>query len=309
MRRFLPVILLLVALAFPPVMQVLDQEYYVSFGTRLLILALAASSLNFILGYGGMVSFGHAAFFGTGAYTTALLAQQGMRDFALVALAAVLAAALLATLYGLIALRTRGVYFIMITLALAQMLFYIVVSTSTLGGEDGLSVRRSVLWNDTNLADDRVMYYTALIATALSLFVLWRTVNARFGTVVRAARDNETRTEALGYPVYRYQLTTFVLGGAFAGLAGMLMANLAGFANPGMLSWPQSGQFMMMVILGGVGTFWSGLIGAGVLIILEEWLGELTQHWPLILGLALVGIMLFAPRGLAGLRFPTGRRA
>lgn len=300
MKRLLPFLLLALGLALPFILTALGQEYYISFASRVLVVALAASALNLILGYGGLVSFGHAAYFGAGAYAAALLAGKGA-GLPVQLLVGTGVAALLAFVFGWGALRTRGVYFIMITLALAQMLYYLAVSSASLGGEDGLRISRAALWGDLTLGDDRAMYYTALTALTLGLFVIWRVVHSRFGEVVQAARDNETRTAALGYPVRKYQLVNFVIGGALAGLAGVLMTQISGFTNPSLLSWHQSGQFMMMVILGGVGTFWAGLLGTAVLLGLEEYLGEVTERWPLFVGLILLGVMLFAPKGLGSL--------
>jgi branched-chain amino acid transport system permease protein len=207
---------------------------------------------------------------------------------------------LFALAIGAICLRTRGVYFIMITLAFAQMLYFLVFSLEIYGGDDGMSVRRSLLLAGVGLRSDTVMYYSALMLLSLALYLLWRIVHSRFGQVLRSIKENESRMAGLGYPVYRYQLVAFVIGGGLAGLAGVLSANLNGYASPNLLAWQQSGHLMMMVILGGVGNFWGGVIGAVVLLLLEEWLSGLTIHWQFGVGAILLLVVLFAPKGIAG---------
>jgi branched-chain amino acid transport system permease protein len=297
----------LVAVAFPWGMHALGQDFYTSFATRVLIYAMAAASLNLVLGYGGMVSFGHAAFFGAGAYIVAILAAEGITSLWIAWPVAVAVAALAALVIGAISLRTRGVYFIMITLAFAQMMYYVFVSLKAYGGDDGLSLPgRSSIGLGVSLSNDFVWYYIVLALLALVLFLLHRLLHARFGRVIEAIRENETRATAIGYPVYRYQLLCFVISGAIAGLAGALIANQTSYAGPTLLHWVQSGTLMIMVILGGVGRFWGGPIGAAVLLVLEEvfsaspLLGPYALHWQLPVGLILLAVVLFAPQGLAG---------
>jgi branched-chain amino acid transport system permease protein len=296
------------ALLFPLVMHVLDQPFYIGFGARVLIYAMAAASLNLVLGYGGMVSFGHAAFFGAGAYIVGILSVEGMRSAWIAWPAAVVVAALAALVIGAMSLRTRGVYFIMITLAFAQMMYYVFVSLKAYGGDDGLSMPgRSTLSPGLDLADDLTWYYVVLALLAAVLYFLHRLIHARFGRVIEAIRENETRAEAIGYPVYRYKLLCFVISGAIAGLAGALVANQSGYVSPSLLHWIQSGTLMIMVILGGVGRFWGGPIGAVALLVLEETLsgsellGDYALHWQLPVGLILLAIVLYAPQGIAGL--------
>jgi len=297
----------LVAAAFPWAMHALGQDFYTSFATRVLIYAMAAASLNLVLGYGGMVSFGHAAFFGAGAYIVAILAAEGITSLWIAWPVAVAVAALAALVIGAISLRTRGVYFIMITLAFAQMMYYVFVSLKAYGGDDGLSLPgRSSIGLGVSLSNDFVWYYIVLALLALVLFLLHRLLDARFGRVIEAIRENETRATAIGYPVYRYQLLCFVISGAVGGLAGALIANQTSYAGPTLLHWVQSGTLMIMVILGGVGRFWGGPIGAAVLLVLEEvfsaspLLGPYALHWQLPVGLILLAVVLFAPQGLAG---------
>ena len=296
------------AVAFPLVMNALDQAFYIGFGARVLIYAMAAASLNLVLGYGGMVSFGHAAFFGAGAYVTGILAVEGLRSAWIAWPAAVAVAAAAALVIGALSLRTRGVYFIMITLAFAQMMYYVFVSLKAYGGDDGLSLPgRSTLGFGLELGDELTWYYVVLVLLAAVLYLLHRIVHSRFGRVIEAIRENETRAAAIGYPVYGYKLACFVISGAIAGLAGALIANQSSYVGPGLLHWVQSGTLMIMVILGGVGRFWGAPIGAAVLLTLEETLsgsealGQYALHWQLPVGVVLLVIVLYAPQGIAGL--------
>jgi branched-chain amino acid transport system permease protein len=294
-------LLLAAALAVPWLLQALGEDYYIGFATRIAIFALAATSLNFIVGYGGMVAFGHAAFFGLGAYAVALLMEAGIASAWLAWPAAIGIATLVALPIGTLSLRTRGVYFIMITLAFAQMIYYTVVSFAFAGGEDGLPlIQRSTLV-PFDLADDATLYWIALALLVASLFALQRLAASRYGRALAGLRQNETRMEALGYPVLRLKLVCFVIGAAVAGLAGALLANQNGMASPTQLVWTQSGMLLVMVILGGVGHRYGGVLGALALLGLEEALGRLTEHSHLYVGLALLAVVLFAPKGLAGL--------
>jgi branched-chain amino acid transport system permease protein len=269
---------------------------------------MAAASLNLVLGYGGMVSFGHAAFFGAGAYIVGILAVEGVTSLWIAWPAAIAMAALAAFVIGAISLRTRGVYFIMITLAFAQMMYYVFVSMKAYGGDDGLSLpARSTPGFGISLSNDFVWYYLVLALLMAVLYLLHRLLHARFGRVIEAIRENETRATAIGYPVYRYKLLCFVISGAIAGLAGALIANQTGYVGPALLHWVQSGTLMIMVILGGVGRFWGGPVGALVLLALEEGfsgsplLGAYALHWQLPVGVILLAVVLLAPQGIAGL--------
>ena len=293
--------LLLASLALPSVLTAFGQEFYVGFATRVLIFALAASSLNLVLGFGGMFSLGHAAFFGAGAYAAAICMNNGITDALLAFPIAMLAAGLLAALVGALSLRTRGVYFIMITLAFAQMAYYLFVSARAWGGDDGLPLAGRMSIGGLSLSSDNALFFTALAALTAAIVFLGRLADARFGRTIQAIRENETRMEALGYPVFRYRLVCFALGGALAGLAGALLANLTGLASPNLLQWMQSGTLLVMVIIGGVGYLYGGVVGAVVLLCLEEVLSGVTLHWHIGLGVLLLGIVLFAPKGVAAL--------
>jgi branched-chain amino acid transport system permease protein len=299
LRNGLILLALGLLLVFPPVASATGLEFYTGLITKIMIFALAASSLNLILGYGGMVSFGHAAYFGLGAYTVAILTSEGVNSAWVIWPVALILSGLLAFLIGAICLRTRGVYFIMITLAFAQMLYFLVVSFKQYGGEDGLRARRP----DFGLFElsDTTLYYLTLVVLVAVLYAMARLVNSRFGRVLQAIRENEARAAAIGYPVYRFQLVAFVMAGTVAGLAGVLMAHYTQYASPNLLAWQQSGHLMMMVILGGVGQFWGGVLGAATLLIVEEILQDLTIYWQLGVGLIFLLILLFAPRGIAWL--------
>ncbi|PKO35329.1 MAG: branched-chain amino acid ABC transporter permease [Betaproteobacteria bacterium HGW-Betaproteobacteria-7] len=300
-QRSLTIVLLTLLLGLPMLLNSLEQGFYIGFATRVLIFSLAATSLNLVLGFGGMVSLGHAAFFGAGAYIAAICQQAGLSEALLALPLAMLGAGLLALLIGAISLRTRGVYFIMITLAFAQMVYYLFISARAWGGDDGLPLSERMRFAGFSLVDDAALYYLALGALAVVMLLLGRLTEARFGRSIQAIRENETRMEALGYPVFTYRLVCFALGGAVAGLAGALLANLTGLASPALLQWTQSGTLLVMVIIGGVGYLYGGVVGAVVLLLLEEVLLGYFAHWHIVLGLLLLAIVLFAPKGVAAL--------
>ena len=302
------------ALAFPLAMQAADQLFFVGFASRVLIWAIAASSLNLVLGYGGMISFGHAAFVGTGAYVSGILIASGVTSAWIGWPAAMLVSALLALAIGAASLRTRGVYFIMITLAFAQMMYYLVNSMKAYGGDEGLNLpARATFGLRVDLGNEVAFYYVVLAILGALLYATHRLSNARFGRVIAAIRENEARAEAIGFPVLRYKLLCFVIAGAAGGLAGALLASHGKYVSPSLLHWTQSGTLMIMVILGGVGRLWGGAIGAAVLLVLEHliadhplpWLLALAPNYPqhanLAVGLVMLGIVLYAPQGIAGL--------
>jgi branched-chain amino acid transport system permease protein len=313
MQRASNIILLLAAIAFPLVMQAFEQAYYISFASRIMIYAIAATSLNLILGYGGMISFGHAAFVGAGTYVAGIMIVEGAPSALIGWPLAMLLPGLLALAIGAISLRTRGVYFIMITLAFAQMIYYLTVSMKAYGGEEGLTLPGRSTLPFVDLKDDASFYYAVLALLALTMLLLGRLAASRFGRVIEAIRENETRMEAIGFPTRRYKLACFVIAGAFGGLAGALLANQGSYVNPSILHWTQSGNLMIMVILGGVGFRYGGLIGALTLLGLEEfianhkiaWMADLypnyQQHSLLGVGIILLIIVLYAPQGIAGL--------
>jgi branched-chain amino acid transport system permease protein len=303
-------VLLAVLIALPVLAIALKQEFYVGLAGRVLVFALAATSLNLVLGFGGMISFGHAAFLGLGAYAVGILLRAGVESAWIAWPLAVGVSALFALVVGAISLRTRGVYFIMITLAFAQMLYYLLVSLKAYGGEDGMTLAsRSIVGAGIDLSQDLPFYYVALTAFALAFVLIQRLLNARFGQALQAIRENEMRMTAIGFAVYRYKLAAFTLAGALAGLAGALMANQSGFVSPSLLQWNQSGMLMIMVILGGVGQLYGGLLGATVFLLLEEVLSSYTIYWQFGLGAVLLTVVLVAPNGLMSLRAWRSRSA
>ena len=299
------VIVAAAAIAVPFLLRAFGLDFYLSLASRIVVFAIAATSLNLVLGYAGLVSFGHAAFFGLGAYVTAILITEGVQSAPVHLVATVAVAALAALVIGAISLRTRGVYFIMITLAFAQMLFYLANSVKGYGGDEGLNIRaRSVLSlgeRVLDLKDPFALYYVALAVLALSLLALARFAPSPFGRAILALRDDDVRAEALGFPTYRYKLLVFVVAGALGGVAGALSVNLQGYVSPNALHWTQSGTLMVMVILGGVATVWGGAVGALTLLVLEEALSSWTEHAEFWTGWVLLTVVLFARQGLVGL--------
>ncbi|GAA4331950.1 branched-chain amino acid ABC transporter permease [Pigmentiphaga soli] len=289
-------------LALPFAAQALGADYYVGFVTRMLIFMLAAASLNFILGYGGMVALGHAGFMGVGAYTLVALVDAGYTSAWPMWAAAIAAAGAAAALAGLVSLRTRGAYFIMITLAFAQMIYYVAVSLGAYGGDDGYTLpMRPELGLGLDGGAETTLYWVVLALAALVFALFSRAADSRFGRALAGIRDNDTRMAALGFPVFAIKLAAFTAAGAAAGLAGALLAVHNGFVSPSIMLWTQSATLIVMVVIGGVGRRWGGPIGAAVWIALEEFLREQTDFWHWPLGLLLILAVFLAPRGIAAL--------
>jgi len=301
--RAVVVILLLLALVLLPVyVELTGSRFLLTLFTRIVILALAAVSLNLILGYGGMMSFGHAAYLGIGGYSVGILAYEGVTSGFVQWPVALLVSALFALVIGALSLRTRGVYFIMITLAFAQMAYYIVAGLARYGGDDGLTIeKRSQFFPPLNLSNKMQFYYLCLALLFASIYLVWRIVNSRFGLAVQGARSNDTRMRAIGFPTYRYKLTCFVIAGTLCGLSGALLANHTDFVSPAMMYWTRSGDLIIMVVLGGMGSTFGPLFGAVALLVLEEVLSGITEYWQIILGPLLLLVVLFARGGIDGL--------
>lgn len=276
--------------------------------TRIVILALAAASLNLIMGFGGMMSFGHAAYLGIGGYAVGMLAQEGVGSGWVQFPVALAASAIYALVIGALSLRTRGVYFIMITLAFAQMAYYVASGLARYGGDDGLTVyKRSDFSGLVNLGNRTQFYYLCLACLFAVMLLIWRIVNSRFGLVVQGLRSNEQRMQAIGFPAKRYQLVCFVISGMMCGLAGALLANNTDFVSPAVMYWTRSGDLMVMVILGGMGTLFGPVMGAVVFLLLEEFLSQITEYWALIMGPLLLLIVLFGRGGIMGMLGRAGR--
>ncbi|MDH7795962.1 MULTISPECIES: branched-chain amino acid ABC transporter permease [unclassified Beijerinckia] len=305
---------LIVLLAVLPYLATLiGQPALVSLATRIIILAIAAASLNLIMGYAGLASFGHAAWYGLGGYVVGILYRHSVTGDPLFGLTlgtdqmlisvpvAILIAGLFAAIFGALSLRTSGVQFIMITLAFAQMIFFFFVALKAYGGDDGLIIRRRNALPGLDTRDPMIWYWICLVVAILWYALLSRIVASRFGRILVGVRQSERRMAAMGVRTYRYKLVAFVIAGMGGGLAGALMANHMRYVSPDMLHWTQSGEFMFMVILGGAGTLLGPAFGAAVLIGLETVLAAWTEHWQVILGPILVLAILFTRGGLSGL--------
>jgi branched-chain amino acid transport system permease protein len=276
--------------------------------TRVVILAIAALSLNLIMGFGGMVSFGHAAYLGIGGYAVGILAKEGIGSGFVRWPIAIAAAALYALVVGALSLRTRGVYFIMIPLAFAQMIYYVAIGLDRYGGDDGLTIyRRSGFDGLIDLSNRTIFYYLCFGMLLVGIYLVWRIVNSRFGMVIQGARSNERRMRAIGFPTFRYQLVCFVIAGAMCGLAGALLANHTNFISPAMMHWTRSGDLIVMVVLGGMQAIFGPLIGALTFLLLEEGLSRVTDYSNLILGPFLLLVAISWQGGIDGLIAGTRR--
>ena len=287
----------------------LGQEFYTELVTRVMILSMFAISLDLLVGYTGLVSFGHAAWFGIGGYVFALLGTkyQVTNSLWLTLPAAVLVTAAAAFTVGLFVLRTRGMFFIMVTLAFAQIFYFFFHDVKALGGSsDGMNLRGKPSaalcgWVPFELSDTNTLYYFVLVLMAALLLFMALLLRSPLGRALQGMRENEHRMEAIGFPVFRYKLAAFTIAGGLAGLAGYLFAVLNGAVNPEMLSWHQSADVLLMLILGGMGQLWGGLIGAFTFVLLQELLSSFTKLWHLWLGIAIVLLVLFLPGGMVSL--------
>jgi branched-chain amino acid transport system permease protein len=292
----------LVLIALPPFVIAIGQPFYLDLARRIVILAIAAVSLNLILGYGGLVSFGHAAYLGIGAYTVGIMGFYGLTSGWLQWPVAIAASAVVALAIGAVSIRTSGIYFIMITLAFTQMLYYLGISLEEYGGDDGMRLKaKSQFSGLIDLRDPVAFYYLCLALMLLAVFITYKIVNSRFGMVLRASKSNDARTRAIGFSPYPYRLAAFVIAGAMCGLSGALYANHTNYITPGLMSWQQSGDIMFMVILGGMATTAGPVLGTFALLMVEELLKGWTQHWQVVLGPLLILSVIFFRRGLAGI--------
>jgi branched-chain amino acid transport system permease protein len=304
MIRRLPILAALLLLGVFPLF---GSSFYVGLMTRVIILALFAMSLDLLIGFTGLVSFGHAAFFGIGGYALAIAFQDATIIHLWQALPLSLAAAALASLViGWISIRTSGIYFIMITLAFAQMFFYFFFESPDYGGDDGIFLfLKPVLMIGSKdilqLEHENNFYYFSLSCLVLGYLFLKMILRAPFGKVITAIKVNEHRVRALGYSTNRYKLVSFVIAGVLAGLSGFLEGTHSGYVNPAYLSWHESGIAIAIVILGGMGTLYGPIIGAFIVVMLQNFLPELTQHWQLLFGGIIISVVLFLPHGMVSL--------
>jgi branched-chain amino acid transport system permease protein len=318
--RSVVVTCLLVLLALVPVYAWLTGNFFmITLFTRIVILAMAATSLNLILGYGGMVSFGHAVYLGIGGYAVGILAKEGVPSgFAQWPLA-IGASALLGLFVGALSLRTRGVYFIMLTLAFTQLVYYLAVGLDRYGGDDGLRIdSKSQFAGLLDLGNRNIFYYLCLALLLATIFLCWRLTNSRFGFVIRGSRSNDRRMQAIGFPTFRYRLTCFVIAGMICGLAGALLANHTPFISPATMHWTRSGDLIVMVVLGGMASSFGPLFGAVALLVLEELLPviiralarlfvepavavKISEYWQIVLGPLFLLVVLYARGGINAL--------
>ncbi|WP_350335880.1 branched-chain amino acid ABC transporter permease [Coralliovum pocilloporae] len=315
-ETWLNAVLMVSLLAVPVIAVQLDEPFYANLASRVAILALAGVGLNLAIGLGGLVSFGHAAFFGLGGYVAGIAAFHalnytpvltwpveisGTTSMPVIWLVALAISALAALVIGAFSLRTTGVYFIMITLAFAQMVYFMAISIPAYGGEDGLPIYVRNTFPGLDTYDTLTFFLLCYGALALGLLVYWRIAVSRFGAALSMARMNETRLATAGIAPFPVKLTGFVISAVLTGMAGALYADLNGFVGPSMLSWHRSGEIMIFVILGGVGRLFGPVAGAALFVLAEFFIGGLTDRWQLFLGLLLLGVVLFARGGLVGL--------
>jgi branched-chain amino acid transport system permease protein len=301
-RLAVNIVLLLILGLLPVYAALTGDTFVVTLFTRVLILAMAALSLNLIMGYGGMVSFGHAAYLGIGGYAVGILAKEGIDSGFVQWPVAIGASALFALVVGALSLRTRGVYFIMITLAFAQMIYYVAIGLERYGGDDGLTIyKRSQFGGLIDISNQTVFYYLCLALLLAGVYAVWRVVNSRFGLVIQGARSNERRMRAIGFPTFRYKLVCFVIAGAMCGLAGALLANQTNYISPAMMEWTRSGDLIVMAVLGGMRAAFGPLIGAMTFLLLEDWLSRVTDYPNLVIGPLLLIVAIYVNGGIDGL--------
>jgi branched-chain amino acid transport system permease protein len=313
-------IILFAAFAAAPVLALYSgaEGYFLSLLTRVMIFGIAAMALDLILGYGALVSFGHAAFLGLGGYAVGILASHGIEDLLVQIPVALAASAAFALVTGAISLRTKGVYFIMITLAFGQMLYFLATSLAAYGGDDGMTLSsRSLVAGSGMLENDFTFYWLCLFCLLVAYGFSRSVVASRFGRVLRGTKENAMRMEAIGFQPFRFQLVAYVLSGMMAGLAGCLLANQAEFVSPSFMTWQRSGELIFMVVLGGLGSLHGAIIGAAAFLLLEEFLPEilhglsfflseaarahLAENWKMVFGPLLILIVLFVRGGIMGL--------
>ena len=294
------------------------EGYVLSLLTRVMIFGIAAMALDLILGYGALVSFGHAAFLGLGGYAVGILASHGIEDALIQIPVALAASAVFALVTGAISLRTKGVYFIMITLAFGQMLYFLATSLAPYGGDDGMTLSSRSLVAGSGILENDFAFYWVCLLCLLGAYAFSRAlVASRFGRVLRGTRENTTRMEAVGFQPFRFQLVAYVISGMMAGLAGCLLANQAEFVSPAFMTWQRSGELIFMVVLGGLGSLHGAIIGAAAFLLLEEFLPEilhvagfflseetrshLAENWKMVFGPLLILVVLFVRGGIMGL--------
>lgn len=311
-RFWVPAVVLLALALLPIYAAAVGHIFYVTLFSRILIYALAGIALNFVLGFGGLVSFGHALYMGLGAYAVGILSFHGVTNGWLHLLAALTVGGLFATLIGAVVVRTAGMTFIMITLAFAQMGYFLAVSLKQYGGDDGLTIEARSALGVLDLGNNTVLYYAILGCVVGALWFFNRILGARFGFALKGIKSNERRMLALGFPTFRYKLTAYVISAMVCSLAGFFLANFTKFASPSYMQWSVSGELIVIVVLGGMLTLFGPVIGAIVLLLMEELLQAwkpvlyppvedlISKHWQLVIGVFVILVVLYAKRGIYG---------
>lgn len=309
LRRWIIALFMIVLAAMPMITSIINEPFYLSLATRFVILTIAALSLNLILGYGGMVSFGHAAFIGLGAYSVGIPAHYDINNGWIQFAFAIAVSAVFALVTGAISLRTKGVYFIMITMAFSQMAFFGLVSIEEYGGDDGLVIyNRSEFTDLFDLSDAVTLYYFCFLSLVVAIYIAYRIVNSRFGMVIQGAKENERRMQAIGYNTYIYRLACYVISGAMCGYAGALLGNFTEFISPEMMDWARSGELIFMVIFGGAGALFGPVLGATSFLVIEEVFSSWTVYWQLPFGILLILVVIFVRGGIDGMLQALERR-
>ena len=297
-------------LAMPFLLPILGVGYLTGLLIKAMLLAMAAISLDLIVGHGGMVSLGHAAFIGVGAYVTAIGLESGIEELLLLLIITLVVTGAVALVMGMLALRTSGVYFLMITLAFGQMIFFTLSSLAAYGGDDGLTLWALATLLGSNIVQEgEGLYFFVFAALLLTWLGVWRISQSRFGRVLRAARDNPQRAEVMGYPIARFQLIAYVIAACIAAVSGLLLVQYAEFVSPSIAAWQRSGDLIVAIVLGGLGSRNGAILGAFFIVIMEEFLSSIFHEWRLIYGPLLVFLVLYAKGGLNHLIQPKSREA
>lgn len=303
---FTVIVLLLIA---PAIISLMSHSFYLDLLTRILILTIAVVSLNLIVGYGGMISLGHAAYLGIGAYSVGIPSYYEVYNGYIHLGLAIGGSALFALVTGIICLRTRGLYFILITLAFTQMLYFTFVSIEEYGADDGLVIyQRSEFGGLLDIENANTLYYAVLVVLLLSLYLMHRLIHARYGKVLFGSKHNDERMQSLGYDTYQYKLSCYVISGTLCGIAGFFLGNFTNYISPEMMDWTHSGELIFMMVIGGTGAVLGPVLGTATFLFLEEFLSSITVYWHLIFGLLLIALVMFGKGGLHGLLSRMDRR-
>ena len=319
-KTWFATILLLVFALIPAYAMLTSQPYYLTLFSRIMIYALAALALNFVLGFGGLASFGHALYLGIGAYGVGILQFHQITNGWLQLGAALTVGLLFATGVGSVVVRLSGMTFIMITLAFAQMGYFLAVTLKYYGGEDGRAIDVRSTMGLFDLSNNTVLYYTIFVCLIAALLLFSRLIDSRFGMVLRGCKSNERRMLALGFPAYRYKLVAYVISALVCVVAGFLLANLIKYSSPSYMQWTVSADLIIMVILGGMSTLFGPVVGATTFLLLEELLSTfkpglfpgveklINEHWPALMGMFVIAVVLSSKQGVYGYVASMGRR-